>query len=144
MVSEVLKNIKNSLGGISTSTLESLKQFEDIDAGFDSVSEQSVQIRNAMEQQDAGNKEVLQAINISKEITQKVQANSQQMQNASSEVIDEGKNLEHLTGDVRNAIDEIASGIDTVDNAVRRSSQISRENNSDIEALLREISKFKI
>ena len=144
MVSEVLKNIKNSLSEISSSTMESLKQFEDIDSGFDNVSEQSMQIRNAMEQQDTGNKEVLEAINISKEITQRVRSNSMQMQSASSEVTGEGKNLETLTDEVKTSINNIALGIDTINNAVKRSSEISRENNADIERLLKEISKFKI
>ena len=143
-VSDVLKNIKNALGGISKSTLSSLKQFEDIDTGFDNVSDQTMEIRNAMEQQDAGNKEVLDAINVSKEITENVRSNSLQMQNASSEVISEGKNLENLTGEVTNAINDIVLGIDAITGAVRRSSEISQKNNEDIEVLMQEISKFRI
>jgi len=143
-VSEVLKNIKNALGSISMSTLASLKQFEDIDIGFESVSDQSLRIKNAMEQQDAGNKEVLEAINTSKEITENVRSNSSQMQSASSEVLNEGKNLESLTGAVTAAINEIVSGIDTIHDAIKRSTEISEENNEDINALMGEISKFRI
>ena len=142
-VSLVLKNIKNALGVISVSTLGSLKQFDEINNGFESVSAQGMQIRNAMEQQDAGNKEVLEAMEMSKEITRNVRSNSMEMQNASHEVIEGGKNLESLTGEVTDAISEIVSGIDNINTTIVRTSEISRRNNDDIEALLQEISKFR-
>ncbi|MDR2477299.1 MAG: bacteriohemerythrin [Treponema sp.] len=143
-VSAVLKNIKDALGGISASTLASLKQFEEIDGGFETVSDQGMQIRNAMEQQDAGNKEVLEAMGVSNEITRKVRGNSVEIQSGSREIIDEGKNLEALTGEVTGAINEIVSGIDDITGTISRTSEISRQNKRDIDVLLREISKFKV
>jgi methyl-accepting chemotaxis protein len=143
-VSAVLKNIKDALSGINAATLASLKQFEDIDAGFETVSTQGMEIRNAMEQQDAGNKEVLAAVSASNEIAQNVRGNSEEIQSGSQEVINEGKNLESLTGEVSGAVNEIASGIDEINTAVARTSEISRQNKEDIEALLREITRFKV
>jgi methyl-accepting chemotaxis protein len=143
-VSAVLKNIKDALGGISAATVASLKQFEEIDSGFESVSEQGMQIRNSMEQQDAGNKEVLRAMSDSNEITQNVRANSAEIQNGSREIIGEGKHLEALTGEVTTAIHEIVSGIGDINSTIGRTSEISRRNKEDIEVLLREISKFRV
>jgi methyl-accepting chemotaxis protein len=143
-VSAVLKNIKDALGGISASTVASLKQFEDIDRGFENVSNQGMQIRNAMEQQDAGNKEVLAAASLSNEITQNVRSNSEEIRNASGEASAEGKKLEGLTEEVTGAIDEIVTGIDNINSTVTRSSEISQKNRQDIDALLKEIGKFRI
>ena len=143
-VSAVLKNIKDSLGSISSSTLASLKQFEDIDKGFETVSGQSMSIRNSMEQQDAGNKEILAAMGSSNEITQNVRSNSSEIHNAGREAVDESKNLENLTGEVTNAINEIASGIDNINIIVTRTSEISGKNKDDIDTLLKEISKFTV
>ena len=143
-VSAVLKNIKDALGGISASTLASLKQFEEIDGGFETVSDQGMQIRNAMEQQDAGNKEVLEAMGDSNEITRKVRGNSAEIQSSSREIINEGKNLEALTGEVTGAINEIVSGIDDITGTISRTSEISRQNKRDIDVLLGEIGKFKV
>jgi methyl-accepting chemotaxis protein len=143
-VSAVLKNIKDALGGISASTLASLKQFEDIDNGFETVSGQGMQIRTSMEQQDAGNKEVLQAMSVSNEITRKVRGNSVEIQSGSRAIIDEGKNLEALTGEVTGAIHEIVSGIDDITGTISRTSEISRQNQRDIEALVQEIARFKV
>ena len=143
-VSAVLKNIKDSLSSIGASTLASLKQFEAIDSGFKDVSAQGMEIRNAMEQQDIGNKEVLKAMGESNEITQNVQKYSMEIQDASREVIDEEKNLESLTVAVTGAINEIAAGIININNAVVRTNEISGTNNENIEELLQEIGKFRI
>jgi methyl-accepting chemotaxis protein len=143
MVSIVLKNIKDALSGISTATLASLKQFEEIDDGFETVSTQGMEIRNAMEQQDAGNKEVLEAMSVSNEITRNVRGNSAEIQSGSREIIGEGKNLENLTGEVTEAINVIAEGLDDINTTVTRTSEISRKNKEDIDALLREITRFK-
>jgi methyl-accepting chemotaxis protein len=143
-VSTVLKNIKNSLANINASTMASLKQFTDIDQGFKSVSAQSMEIRNSMEQQDAGNKEVFAAMTESNEITQNVRQNSSEIQSASLEVAEESRQLEYLTGELTGAIGEIASGIGNIDTAVARTSEICRKNKEDIDTLLSEISKFSI
>ena len=143
-VSSVLKNVKDALENISTATLASLKQFESIDKGFETVSTQSLEIKKSMEQQDAGNKEVLAAMSASNDITRNVRSYSQGIQSASQEAVDESKNLERLSGDVANAINQIASGVDNINTAITHTSEISQKNNEDINILLREISKFSI
>ena len=141
-VSSVLKNIKDSLGKISQSTLASLQQFDDIDKGFESVSAQSRELKDSMEQQDAGNREALAAASASNEISRNVHNSSQEIQSASQAVADDSKNLEHLTSEVTNAIGEMTLDIDSINLAVTRTSEISRKNNEDISVLLQEINKF--
>ena len=143
-VSTVLKNIGNSLAKINASTLASLKQFADIEQGFESVSAQSKEIRNSMEQQDAGNKEVFAAMTNSNEITKNVRRNSSEIQNASQEVSEKSKQLEGLTGELTGAISEITADIGNINTAVTRTSDICRKNKENIDILLSEISKFSI
>jgi methyl-accepting chemotaxis protein len=143
-VSVVLKNIKDSLGKISSSTLASLKQFDDIDKGFEGVSSKSMEIMNTMEQQDAGNREVLAAMTASNDITKSVRINSSEIQNASQKIAEGSKSLENITGELTTAINEIALGIENISTDVIRTSEISRENKKDIDSLLKEIGKFSI
>ena len=143
-VSGVLKNIKDALGGISAATVASLKQFEEIDTGFETVSAQGMKIRGAMEQQDAGNKEILENMEVSNEITRNVRSSSAKIQSGGRQVISEGKRLETLTGEVTAAINEIAAGIGDINTTISRTSEISGKNMLDIEVLLQEITKFKI
>ena len=143
-VSAVLKNVKDSLSNISNATLASLKQFDDIDKGFESVSAQSLEIRNSMEQQDAGNKEVLESVNESNRITQNIRSKFQGIQGASQELRSENKNLERICTDITSAINEVESGISNLNNAVTRTSEISRKNKEDVENLLEQINKFGV
>jgi len=141
-VSVVLKNIKNALGNISSSTLASLSQFGDIDKGFESVSVKSMEIRQSMERQDAGNQKVLSAMSASNEIGGNVRRDSSRIQNASQEIARESRALENLTRELTNAIGEITSDIENIRAAVSRSSEISQKNRNDIDNLTREIGKF--
>jgi methyl-accepting chemotaxis protein len=143
-VSTVLKNIKNALGKISASTLASLKQFDDIEKGFEAVSAQSLEIRTSMEQQDAGNKEVLAAMIMSNDITMDVRKNFREINNSGREIADESRSLEALSGEVKDTISGIASGIDNINTAVTSTSEISRKTREDIDSLLKELSRFQI
>jgi len=143
-VATVLKSINSSLAIISASTMASLKQFADIDQGFESASAQSIEIRNSMEQQDAGNKEVFAAMTESNEITQNVRSNSSEIQNASQEVAEQSRQLENLTGELTGAISDITLGIGSINAAVTHTSDICQKNKEDIDTLIREISKFNI
>lgn len=141
-VAAVLKNVKNALGNISESTLASLKQFDDIDRGFENVSAQSMEIRNAMEEQDAGNRKILAAMAASSEITRHVLGNSSEIKNAGREIAAESKNLENLSGEMTHAIHEIASDIENITAAVTRTSETGRKNRENIDSLIQEAEKF--
>ena len=57
-------------------------------------------IRNAMEEQGEGSKQILEALGQLNDITQQVKGGSMEMNEGSREVIQEGKNLEQLTGEI--------------------------------------------
>jgi methyl-accepting chemotaxis protein len=143
-VSSVLKEIKGSLDGISASTDTVLVHFEAIDIGVKTVSAQESHIRAAIKEQDAGSKEILEAISRSRDITQNVRRGSEEMMTGSKEVIGEGKNLEALTADLTYGMNEIAEGMNQINTAVTRIQEISQENKQNIEVLVREITRFKI
>ncbi|MDR3172300.1 MAG: methyl-accepting chemotaxis protein [Treponema sp.] len=143
-VSVVLKKITQSLGGISNATVVVLNHFDIIDQRVKTVSEQEGHIRMAMEEQEAGSKDILSAITTSNTITQNVRCSSEAMMTGSKEIIGEGKNLEMLSADLTNGMNETASGMDQINTAVMRIQEISLENTQSIEVLVREITKFKI
>jgi methyl-accepting chemotaxis protein len=143
-VAAVLKNIKESLDGISGSTCIALNHFEDIDTGVKTVSGQETYIRNAMEEQDAQSKEILISMAHSNEITQNVRRGSESILTGSKEVIREGKNLEFLTADLTCGMNEVAAGMDQINTAVIRIRESSGENKQSIDTLIREIMKFKV
>ncbi|MDR2185889.1 MAG: methyl-accepting chemotaxis protein [Treponema sp.] len=143
-ISTVLKKIKDSIDKITKSTDSVLNKFEAIDSGVKIVSEQEENIRNAMEEQNTGSQQILEAIGRLNEITQQVKGGAMEMLEGSREVIQESKNLEMVTQEITNGMNEMASGADQINVAVDRVNTISGNNKDNIDILVQEVSKFKV
>jgi methyl-accepting chemotaxis protein len=143
-ISTVLKKIKESIDKITKSTDNVLNKFEAIDGGVKTVSEQSENIRNAMEEQSVGSRQILEVIGQLNEITQMVKGGSDEMLEGSKEVIGEGKNLEMATQEITHGMNEMATGADQINVAVNRVNGISGQNKENIDVLVREVSRFKV
>ena len=140
-VAGVLKNIKNSLSKISQSTLASLKHFEEMDKGFESVVAKSMELKVSMEEQDAGTREVLNALSASNEITRRLNEGSREIISAGKILSGERENLERLSVDVKNAISNLTLDIDSVNAAAKGTGEMIRRNKEDISTLLQELGK---
>ncbi|MDR2629909.1 MAG: methyl-accepting chemotaxis protein [Spirochaetaceae bacterium] len=143
-ISTVLKKIKDSIDKITKSTNAVLNKFEAIDSGVKTVTDQEENIRNAMEEQGEGSKQILDSIARLNEITQMVKGGSIEMLEGSREVIQESKNLEMVTQEITNGMNEMALGADEINVAVDRVNSISSQNKENIDILVREVSKFKV
>jgi len=143
-ISTVLKKIKESIDKIIHSTENVLSKFEAIDSGVRIVAEQEESIRNAMEEQGEGSKQVLEAIGQVNEITQQVKDGSGEMLEGSKEIIHEGKNLEMVTQEITGGMNEMSIGADQINIAVNEVNGISVKNKESIDALVAEVSRFKV
>jgi methyl-accepting chemotaxis protein len=143
-ISTVLKKIKESIDKITKSTDNVLNKFEAIDNGVKTVSEQSQNIRNAMEEQSVGSQQILEVISQLNEITLQVKGSSLEMLEGSQEIITEGKNLEMATQEITNGMNEMATGADQINVAVTRVNDISGQNKESIDVLVKEVSRFKV
>ncbi|MDR2485936.1 MAG: methyl-accepting chemotaxis protein [Treponema sp.] len=143
-ISTVLKKIKGSIDKITVSTDNVLKNFEAIDEGVRIVSDQEENIRNAMEEQGAGSKQILDAVARLNEITQQVKSGSLEMLEGSKEVIQESNNLELVTQEITGGMNEMAGGAAQINIAVNRVNEICGKNKDNIDILVREVSRFKV
>jgi methyl-accepting chemotaxis protein len=143
-ISTVLKKIKESIDKISKSTDNVLNKFEAIDGGVKTVADQEENIRNAMEEQGVGSKQILEAIGQLNEITLRVKGSSQEMLEGSREVIQESKNLERVTQEITGGMNEMAVGAEQINVAVNRVNELSGQNRDNIDVLVQEVSRFKI
>jgi methyl-accepting chemotaxis protein len=142
-ISGVLKTIKESIDKITRSTNEVLNKFEAIDTGVKTVSDQEENIRNAMEEQGQGSKQILEAVGRLNEITGGVKESSQEMNMVSREVIATSQTLESITQEISNGMNEMAAGADQINAAVIQVNEISGRNKSDIDELIQEVHKFR-
>jgi len=143
-VSMVLKKIKDSIDKITMSTDDVQNKFEAIDNGVKIVAEQEESILHTMEEQMRGSKQILQAIGQVNEVTGQVKSGSAQMLEGSKEVIQESKNLETITQEINSGMNEMAQGAGQIDVAVNQVTSLGTENGKSIDALLVEVSRFKV
>ena len=140
----VLKKIKGSIDKISHSTDKVLDKFGDIDHGVRTVAEQEGNIRNAMEEQNSGSKNILQAASQVNDITTQVRTGAEEMLQGSSEVISEAKNLDMLTQEISRGMAEMAVGAEQVNQAVNTVNDLSSRNRENISTLAQAVSRFKV
>jgi methyl-accepting chemotaxis protein len=143
-ISEVLKKMKDAIDKITTSAGNVLDKFEAIDQGVKTVIDQEEQIRNAMEEQSLGGKQIMDAIAQLNEITLQVKSGSLEMREGRKEVILESKNLELVTQEISGGINEMAAGADEINSAVNAVNAISGRNKENIDVLVHEVSRFKL
>jgi len=143
-IGEVLKKIKGSIDKIGRSTENVLNKFEAIDSGVRIVAQQEENIRNAMEEQGAGSKQILEGSVRLNEITGQVKGGSHEMHEGAQEVIHESENLEKVTAEITEGINEMAGSADHINSAVNHVNEISGRNREAIDVVIREVSRFKV
>ncbi|MCL2190965.1 MAG: methyl-accepting chemotaxis protein [Treponema sp.] len=143
-ISGVLKKIKGSIDKITQSTGNVMSKFEAIDQSVKTVADQEENIRNAMEEQRQGSKQVLSASGLVSEITRQVKDGSKKMLEGSMDVIQESKNLEKTTQEINAGMNEMAAGAEQVNRAVSAVSKLSDKTQENISSLARAVSKFKV
>ena len=143
-ISTVVKKIRDSMTKISKSTEEVLAKFEVIDSGVKTVSNQEELICNAMEEQNSGSRQILEAIGKLNEITRSVKGGSVEMLKESNEIISQGDNLKNVTTGITERMNEMAYRSGQVNASVNHVNTISRKNKSNIDILREAITHFSI
>ena len=144
MVNTVLKKIKSSIDNITASINNVLLKFDAINLSVKTVAEQEVNIRNAMEEQDQGSKQILKAISHVNEITRLVKQGANEMLNGANEVIKEAGNLKRTTQEINGSMSDMATGAEQINAAVQNVNELSVQNQKNTKHLIREVSRFKV
>ena len=143
-ISNVLKKIKVSIDTITKSTGIVLERFEAIAHEVDIVSNQESNIRSAMEEQEAGSRQILEAVGELNSITGLVKSASADMAAESKEVIAQSGSLRQISSEVSGGMDEMAIGAEQINSAVIKVNGISIKNKEDISSLMEGVGKFKV
>jgi len=141
----MLKKIKASIDSITVSSNEVLARFEVIDTGVKTVSQHELNIRNAMEEQEIGGRQILDSMNRLKEISVSVKKGA-------SDMLESGHNLNKSTDDFIEISNETMKGMNEIVNgamieiktAVTHVDEMSAENNRNFDELKAESRKFKV
>jgi methyl-accepting chemotaxis protein len=142
--SVVLKKIKDSVDKITVSTETVMRKFEAIDTGVKLVADQESHIRNAMEEQSEGSKQVLDAVSQLNEVTRKVRGGAEEMLVGSQRIIQESQNLGRISSEIAHSMNEMTAGSLEINEAMVHVNDISVKNKENIAILVSEVDKFKI
>jgi methyl-accepting chemotaxis protein len=108
------------------------------------VAQQENQILNAMEEQGAGSKQILEGVSNMNEVTRQVQSASHKMRDGAKEVITESCHLEKATAEITTGMNEMSTGAERINVAVNSVNDLSEKNSDAIQMLVKEISRFKV
>ncbi|MDR1932839.1 MAG: methyl-accepting chemotaxis protein [Spirochaetales bacterium] len=142
--SVVLKKIKDSMDKITLSTGQVLEKFEAIDTGVKVVADQELHIRNAMEEQTEGSKQVLEAVSNLNMVTQQVRGGAEEMLTGSRQIIQESQNLGRISFEIEKSMNEMTAGSQEITGAMNSINDISSQNKQNIATLVGEVSRFKV
>ncbi|AEE15782.1 methyl-accepting chemotaxis protein [Treponema brennaborense] len=143
-ITSTLNNLSGEIEALATAAKNVEEKFTTIHDLSDKAQSMSIQITEAMKEQESGGKEVLTAIRNINTVTIEVKEGSAEMLKGGEEVAGEMRRLDGLTGIVTDGMNEIANGITQINNAVQNVNGITRQNKESIENLLLQIGKFKI
>jgi methyl-accepting chemotaxis protein len=140
----MLKKIKESIDTITLSAGEVQERFDAIDQSVKIVSDYEANIRDAMEEQQEGSKQILSAVGSLKDLSDKVKESAEQMAKEGQGVENQSDNLAKLSMQIKNGMDEMAEGAEQITKAVEGVNERSEENKEIIAELSGAVAKFKV
>lgn len=143
-ITEVLSSLKVSIDRVIISTNSAQTQFVNVNNLTQVVKEQELIIKNAMEEQNEGGIQVLNAVKEISDITADVKDGSSQMLSGSRKSLKEMNVLSGVTQEISNSMTEMSAGTQQINVAINEVNDISRKNMESINNLKTEVSLFKI
>jgi methyl-accepting chemotaxis protein len=141
----MLKKIKTSIDSITISSNEVLSRFEIIDTRVKTVSSHELNIRNAMEEQEMGGKQILDSIERLKEISVSVKKGAAGMLESGNELHQQTSEFIKISKDTTIGMNDIVNGaMREIKIAVVNVDEMSNENTKNFEELKAESNKFKV
>jgi len=142
---EMLKKIKSSIDSITVSSNDVLARFEVIDTGVKTVSQHEQNIRNAMEEQEVGGKQILDSMNHLKDISASVKKGAEDMLKSGGHLTKQTSDFIEISNTSVNGMNDIVNGaMREIQIAVDHVDEMSTENSRNFEELKIESKKFKV
>ncbi|MEJ5272682.1 MAG: methyl-accepting chemotaxis protein [Spirochaetota bacterium] len=143
-ITSVLGQLKKSIDQVSEATTNTQKLFESFYELAKLVNQQESIIKNAMEEQNSGSKQILEAIKQISNITSNIKNDSAKMVNDSTKIKQVFENLVSVTFEINKSIDEMSVGLSQINTSISKIQDLSLINKENISKVAQEMNKFKI
>ena len=139
-----LKTLSESITQITESISLVQQQFDVIYDLAQTVRSQELVVKNAMDEQNEGNKQVLEAMKSINDSTTSVRDSSTEMLEGADQVVKEMEVLAEVTRRITDSMQAMSHSIEGITKSVREVQNSSDQNQSDTENLAQKIDTFKL
>ena len=141
----MLKKIKSSIDSITNSSNDVLARFDAIEMGVKTVSQHELNIRNSMEEQEIGGKQMLGSVGRLRDLTSSVKKGTEDMLESNDELSKRVHEFIDISNQVVDGMNKIVSGaVLEIQSAVKTVNEMSTENDRNFNELKQETKKFKV
>ena len=143
-IDENLRALSEAIGGITTDINLVQTAFENIYSLSQKVREQETVIANAMEEQNSGNQQVLEAMRAISDSTTEVKNGSTEMLVGGEQILKEMKNLSDVTRNISDNMNQITNFSQQISDAVSITTASTTSTQESLSALMAELDTFKL
>ena len=143
-ITTTLKTLSGDISSLTESTRTVEEKFGAIYSISERIQQVSIEMNNAIQEQNSGSKEVLEAIKQINTVTMEVKDGSDEMLEGSVTVAQEMEHLNQLTNNITSSMNEMAAGTAQVNKTVQDVMALTLENKESIKNLSDEIRVFKV
>lgn len=142
-ISGVLNGVKKSIDSITQALTETQERFEAMYNLSKTVSQQESIIKNAMEEQAVGSKQVLEALTEISGVSERVRDASSQMTTGTQEVLEEMRRLSQISEEISQSVNEMASGAVQINQSITHVTDLARSNAESVQVLTDQVGRFR-
>ncbi len=143
-IDENLRSLSEAIGGITTDINLVQTAFENIYELSQKVREQETVIANAMEEQNSGNQQVLEAMHAISDSTSEVKNGSAEMLVGGEQILKEMKNLSEVTTVIADNMNQINDFSQQISDAIAITTASTNSTQENLKVLMKELTTFKL
>ncbi len=143
-IGEELSKIQNGIAHVVEASSESEKSFQNVSSRINSTSELITQIRGAMEEQQAGSQQILEALQAMNESTSKVRDAGNEMTRSGETIKGDVTELRDSMSNISSAVSDINEGTHYVNESTGTLRSTSEKLRTAIQKISNDVDLFKV
>ncbi|MCR4735438.1 MAG: cache domain-containing protein [Treponema sp.] len=143
-IGKELKSIKKNIGSVVEDCAESEKSFHSVEERIGTTGDLVSHIRAAMEEQQSGSQQILNALQMMNDSTSEVRTSGQQMNERGESIMNDVDDLKESMDKIQSAISELSSGTDYVTATTKKLNEISDTFTEALKKINNNLNRFKV
>ncbi len=139
-----LNNIQNGISQVVNASMESEKSLQAVSGRIGSTGELVIQIRAAMEEQQSGSQQILEALKLMNNSTSEVRGAAEEMTSGGQQIMSDVHELQNTMENINLAVEEINTGTTVVNDSTTKLKDISGLLNQAINNIGKDVNQFKV